>query len=297
MNTRIFRRILTDFTIGRRKLHVTSRLPSLHEYDRKSGYKTVYDRPPPEQHLSVLGRIREGYRQLGEELGLLVEEVREKLRNDPIFIYRRNEIDVVWRFTGDPKSLDQWVVMCDSDYNEGFSTAKLALSSNGTGVFSGVLSTQLPKDGKVKYAGYCNITSIPKRRSFKREVYHDWTRYTHLVLRVRGDGRCYMLTISTRGIFDLTWNDVYHYVLHTRGGPYWQYVRVPFSKFVFSSKGSLQDNQPPIELHEVTNFGISLGDDVPGHFRLEIDYIGLEFDEFHKEESAYESYDFKGIRF
>lgn len=171
------------------------------------------------------------------------------------------------------------------------------MSSAGTGVFSGVLSTRLPKDGKVKYSGYCNITSIPKRKAFQREVYHDWTPYTHVVLRVRGDGRCYVLNISTKGIFDLTWHDMYHYVLHTRGGPYWQYIRVPFSKFVFSSKGSLQDNQMPIMLNEVANFGISLADDVSGHFRLEIDYIGLEHDEFHKEEFAYESYNVSQIRF
>lgn len=297
MNTRIFRRILTDFTIGRRKLHTTAGLSNFYESNRKSGYKTIYDRPPPEQNLSILGRICEGYRQFREEFGVLMEEVRERLRMDPIVIYRQDEVDAVWRFKGNPKALDQWVITCDSDYNEGYSTVKLELSSTGTGVFSGTLSTRLPKDGRIKYAGYCNMNSIPKRKSFKREVYYDWTPYTHIVLRVRGDGRCYVLNIATRGIFDLTWNDVYHYVLYTRGGPYWQYVRIPFSKFVFSSKGRLQDRQAPVELNEVSNFGISLADDVSGHFRLEIDYIGLERDEFHTEEFAYESYNVSDIRF
>lgn len=175
--------------------------------------------------------------------------------------------------------------------------SRLELSSTGTGIFSGTLSTRLPKDGRIKSAGFCNITTIPKQRSFRRDVRHDWTPYTHLVLRVRGDGRCYALSISTRGIFDLMWNDVYHYVLHTRGGPYWQYVRIPFSKFVFSSKGRLQDDQVPIMLHEVANFGITLSDDVSGHFKLEIDYIGLENDEYHNEEFAYESYNLAGVRF
>ncbi|XP_012542034.1 complex I intermediate-associated protein 30, mitochondrial [Monomorium pharaonis] len=296
MSIRVFGRILTNFAIGRRKLHTTSTLCFL-ERDRKSGYKRLYDKPPPVQDLNIFRRIREGYRQFKEEFGILMEEVKEQLRMDPIIIYRPNEIDVVWRFRGNPKALDQWVTTCDSDYNEGFSTAKLELSSTGTGVFYGTLNNRLPKDGKIKYAGYVNINSVPKRKSFKREVYHDWTSYTHLVLRVRGDGRCYVVNIATRGIFDLTWNDMYHYVLHTRGGPYWQYVRIPFSKFVFASKGRLQDVQMPIELHEVSNFGISLGDDVSGHFRLEIDYIGLEYDEFHTEECAYESYDLTGIRF
>ncbi|XP_012219618.1 complex I intermediate-associated protein 30, mitochondrial [Linepithema humile] len=297
MTSRIFRRILTNFAIGRRKLHTTANLSCVYQRDRKSGYKVVYDKPPQEQNLSIFGRMCEGYRQFKEEFGILMDEVKEILKMDPIFIYRQNEIDVVWRFNGDPKSLDQWIVTCDSDYEEGFSTAKLEMSSTGTGIFSGYLNTRLPKDGRIKYAGYCNITSVPKRKAFRREVYHNWTPYTHLALRVRGDGRCYNLNISTSGIFDLTWNDVYNYVLHTRGGPHWQYIRVPFSKLVFASKGRLQDEQTEITLHEVKSFGITLADDVTGHFKLEIDYIGLEYDEFHKEEFAYELYNLRGIRF
>lgn len=122
MNVRIFSKVLTDF--GRRRLHTTPGLSCFLQRDRKSGYQIVHDKPPAEQDASVLGRVREGYRQFKEEFGLLVAEVREQLRMDPILIYRTNEVDVAWRFKGDPKSLDQWVMTCDSDYNEGFSTAK-----------------------------------------------------------------------------------------------------------------------------------------------------------------------------
>lgn len=123
MTTRIFRKILTDFAVGKRRLHVTANL-SFYERDRRSGYKVVYDKPPPEQNLSIVGRLREGCRQIKEELGIWLEEQREHLRSDPILIYRSNEVDVVWRFNRDPKSLDQWVTTCDSDYKEGYSTAK-----------------------------------------------------------------------------------------------------------------------------------------------------------------------------
>lgn len=53
-------------------------------------------------------------------------------------------------------------------------------------------------------------------------------------MKVRGDGRNYLLNIATKGYYDITWNDMYHFVLYTRGGPYWQVSRVikrVFTKF------------------------------------------------------------------
>lgn len=124
MTSRILRRILTNFAIGRRKLYTTANLSCFYQRDRKSGYKVVYDKPPEEPNLSIFSKISEGYRQFKEEFGILMDEIKEKLKMDPVILYRQNEVDVVWRFNGDPKSLDQWVVTCDSDYEEGFSTAK-----------------------------------------------------------------------------------------------------------------------------------------------------------------------------
>lgn len=127
-------------------------------------------------------------------------------------------------------------------------------------------------------------------------------------MKVRGDGRSYLLNINTRGYYDITWNDMYHYVLFTRGGPYWQVAKVsflinitnkscvcfvfqiPFSKFFLASKGRIQDRQAPIPLNKITSFGITAGDRYGGDFSLEIDYIGLEYDPSHTEDFAYEMY-------
>ncbi|RWS30044.1 putative complex I intermediate-associated protein 30-like protein, partial [Leptotrombidium deliense] len=80
-------------------------------------------------------------------------------------------------------------------------------------------------------------------------------------------------------------------------GPYWQDVRIPFSKFINSHKGRVQDDQRPYHMMNANEFGISLMDNNPGPFRLEIDYIGVEYDPAVLEESAYEMYRIDEFRY
>lgn len=150
----------------------------------------------------------------------------------------------------------------------------------------------MPRDGKIKKAGYCGIRSMRARKSFKRETEFNWTLYNTLVLKVRGDGRPYLINISCEGEFDITWNDIYHYVLHTRGGPHWQVTKIPFSKFFYASKGRVQDLQTSLPLHRVTHLGFAVSGrgGYAGKFGLEIDYIGLEYDPAITEDFAYEMY-------
>ena len=63
----------------------------------------------------------------------------------------------MWKFDSSSKFDDTWVVTADQDHDEGFSSASLSVSPAGRGLFTGVLSTQIPKDGKIPRAGYCNM--------------------------------------------------------------------------------------------------------------------------------------------
>lgn len=188
--------------------------------------------------------------------------------------------------------IEKWIVTCDSDHNEGRSQASFDLSTSGYGLFNGAVTASLPVDGRIKKAGYASVRSWRHTKSFKRDAYMDWSCYNTLVMRVRGDGRPYMINIGTEGFFDITWNDIYHYVLYTRGGPHWQTTRIPFSKFFLASNGVVQDRQFPIALNKISTFGFAVSGrgGFVGSFSLEIDYIGLEYDPSVTEEFAYEMY-------
>uniref|UniRef100_A0AAG5DB45 NADH:ubiquinone oxidoreductase intermediate-associated protein 30 domain-containing protein n=1 Tax=Anopheles atroparvus TaxID=41427 RepID=A0AAG5DB45_ANOAO len=254
------------------------------ERNRKGGYQTT-------QRVSTKELIVNGLKELRTELALFQQEWKERIESDPLVVFRPGEIDVVFGFESD-KDLDQWVVTTDRDHNEGYSTAALERSTGGYGLFHGTLESRVPKDGRIKRAGYANIKSLRVRKSFKRESFYDWSQYNTLVLKVRGDGRSYLINLAAEGYYDILWNDIYHYVLYTRGGPHWQIAKIPFSKFFLASKGRVQDQQGPVPLNRITNVGFSVGSrgGHEGTFRLEFDFIGLEFDPSHQEEFAYEMY-------
>ncbi|XP_077284829.1 complex I intermediate-associated protein 30 [Arctopsyche grandis] len=265
------------------QFHTSPTTYRFYEKDRKGGYKTDLKKMTNFEH------FKDGFGDLKQEIILWTKELKERYLTDPIILYRPDETDIVWCFDN-KELLNNFLTVSDSDHMEGFSSCSLDMSPAGRLLFSGELSTRVPKDGRVKRSGYCSFRSKQIRKSFKRDSSFDWGMYNTLVMKVRGDGRPYILNLATGGYFDVTWNDIHNYVLYTRGGPYWQIAKIPFSKFIFSSKGRLQDKQYRIPLDRITHFGVACGDKVDGRFNLEIEYIGVEFDPHHNEEFAYEMY-------
>jgi NADH dehydrogenase [ubiquinone] 1 alpha subcomplex assembly factor 1 len=152
------------------------------------------------------------------------------------------------------------------------------------------LDTKSPSDGKHKKTGFCNLRTIAKLSPMNNVIPYDWHAYNHLVLRLRGDGRVYLINLHMERMFDVCMYDTYHYFIWTRGGPYWQHIRIPFSKFFFAYKGRLQAISNNMPLDEVKFISFTIADKISGPFRLEIDYIGVENDPSHIEKNAYEQY-------
>ncbi|XP_076841826.1 complex I intermediate-associated protein 30, mitochondrial [Brachyhypopomus gauderio] len=196
---------------------------------------------------------------------------------------------VLWEFRG-PESLHRWVVSSDREIG-GRSEAYVRLGrNNSTCLLYGTLCSVPPRDGETRYSGYCTLRSKQRLASFDRKKHFDLTNFNTLHLRIRGDGRPWMVNISAETYFSHQRDDMYSFFLYTRGGPYWQDVKIPFSKFFLSSRGRIQDDQHELWLDKVNTIGFTLGDKADGPFQLEIDFIAVCNDSAHTENFAYELY-------
>ncbi|MBN3312662.1 CIA30 protein, partial [Atractosteus spatula] len=253
------------------------------------GAAQSYRRPgQPQDNTPPWKKIRfsfpKGVEGVKKHFGLLKQQMVERWVGPEGRSLREHMLEqtkLLWEFRG-PESLEQWVVSSDQEIG-GKSEAYLKLGRNNqTCLLYGTLYTAPPRDGETRYSGYCTLRS---RQPLK---HHDWSSFNTLHLRIRGDGRPWMINIATETYFSHQRDDMYNYFLFTRGGPYWQ--DIPFSKFFLSSRGRIQDNQHPLWLDKINTIGFTLGDKTDGPFQLEIDFIAVCNDRAHTEEFAYEKY-------
>ncbi|XP_078515745.1 complex I intermediate-associated protein 30, mitochondrial [Lissotriton helveticus] len=260
-------------------------------------YRDNYRRPgvppdntPPWKKINF--DFKKGVEGVKKHFGLLKQEIIDHVTGPdgrPLEEYLLEQTKVLWEFRSQ-QDLEEWIVSSDQEVG-GKSEAYLKLGRNNqTALLYGTLNTEVPRDGETRYSGYCSMRSKLPQGAFDRKKHHDWSNFNTLVLRVRGDGRPWMINLATEMYFSHQKSDLYNYFLFTRGGPYWEDVRIPFSKFFLSSKGRIQDGQHPVWLDKVNTVGFTLGDQVNGPFQLEIDYVGLCNDRAHTEEFAYEVY-------
>lgn len=264
---------------------------------RRAVSQGEYRRPgqPKEDKLpwqKINFNFSKGVQGIKKHFTLLKKEFTDPLigpEGKPIIEHMLEQNRVVWEFRG-PESLEQWAVSSDREIG-GQSEVHMKLGRNNNTCFlHGTLSSTPPRDGETRYSGYCTMRSKQLLASLDRKKHHDWSSFNTLHLRVRGDGRPWMINIATENYFSHQKDDIYNYFLYTRGGPYWQDVKIPFSKFFLTHRGRIQDDQHPLWLDKINTIGFTLGDKADGPFQLEIDYIGVIKDYAHTEEFAYEAY-------
>lgn len=239
-------------------------------------------------------RLKVGYGMFKDEFKYWFKQARTAFpRGADWPIYNDRELVKFWDFRV-PGTSDAFIPTFDAVWEEGYSNASFTRSSTGCALFSGFLDTEtMPADRSLTRVGWAAINSPHRRGPFFSDWRYDWSKFTHLCLRVRGDGRVYRITLACPEKVDVTYFRGFSYNLYTHGGPYWQELRIPFSRFYLQKLGALNDSQDEPELSRIQYLTISLTERVTGPFALEIDYIGLSHHSDHNEKCAYEGYAIK----
>lgn len=133
------------------------------------------------------------------------------------------------------EDISKWIVASDKKDGYGFSECTFTKSPNGNALFSGRLSTQVQRDGRSFRSGVCGVRApVPEELIGDGGIntYESWHSYTHIVFKVRGDGRSYFIQLGADRDDDVSMYNNHSYVLYTRGGPYWQISKV-ITRFLF----------------------------------------------------------------
>ncbi len=154
---------------------------------------------------------------------------------------------------GSRDKLGQWVIVND-DVMGGLSESELHLSDEGTAIFEGTLSLE-------NFGGFASVRSVPYA--------YDLKGYQGLAVRVRGDGRRYVLRFRTDRKAD---GPAYEAEFETARDT-WITVYVPFQETAPTFHGKRLEGFPKLEGERVKQIGLMIADKQPGPFRLELAWI------------------------
>ena len=160
--------------------------------------------------------------------------------------------DVVLHDFASPGEVADWTVSAD-DMVGGTSRSSIEVTEDGTAVFSGTLSKQGVR-------GFTSVRGAPLR--------HDFTGTDRLRLRVRGDGRTYMMRLGAKGTHE---GVHYRASFSTRAGE-WMEVDLPYAQFKPFFR-AFWVAHGPLEATQLDSIGFMFVDERDGDFALEIDWI------------------------
>lgn len=181
-------------------------------------------------------------------------------------------VQTVLDFKNSPgESMDACMTRCDQELG-GYSTVNLTYDEQVRAAhFHGYLNLDLPKNNpEITRSGYAMFRTKDQKESWLTgNSYWDWTEYSLLVLRVRGDRRKYLVNIqaNTPLVTDL----FQHRLFLNRPGE-WETVVIPLNDFVMTNWGVIQDGCE-INKSEIKTVGIGLLDKQYGPYSLHVDWI------------------------
>ena len=174
-------------------------------------------------------------------VGPVSVETSEPIAESDGVIYAAGAVDLDWRVVNDTvmggRSRSQW-----------------RTEPGAFGIFEGILS--LENNG-----GFASVRSS--------EVAPFSAEDDAILVRVRGDGRTYRLSVRSDRV---GWGVNYQHVFETRADQ-WTEVALPLAEFTARWRGRLVDSAPTLRALDVRSVGFLLADKAPGPFRLDVAQI------------------------
>jgi hypothetical protein len=149
--------------------------------------------------------------------------------------------------------MSNWRIV-DDGVMGGLSQGHIDLNEKGHAVYHGKISLQ-------NNGGFSSLRYRPEPFELSNE--------THLVLRVKGDGKKYQFRIKSRA------RDSYSYIHYHKTSGEWETIRLPLSEFSPSFRGRRLD-RPNYPAETVAEIGILIGNKKAEPFEIQIDWVGLD---------------------
>ena len=94
-------------------------------------------------------------------------------------------------------------------------------------------------------------------------------QYSGILLRLRGDGKSYKLSLRT----DLFFDGISYQATFTTGQDVWQEISLPFEDFTATHHGVKLATVAPMDTTKIESFGLFIADAQEGSFQLEIAWV------------------------
>ena len=139
----------------------------------------------------------------------------------------------------------------------GVSRSRFEPAGPGVAAFRGEVS--LARGG-----GFASVRSGPR----------DWATSgaQSILMRIRGDGRQYKLTLRTDDAFD---GAQYQARFQPPAGE-WVEVRLPVGEFIATFRGRILRDAPGLDPARIRTLGLMISDRQAGPFELQVDWIAVE---------------------
>lgn len=160
---------------------------------------------------------------------------------------------------------------------------------NGHARFHGSISTQLPKSRPdVERSGYAAWKTLDMPPTIFGKSVWDIDMYNYLALRIKSDGRSYLVNVQTESIVP---SDLHQHRLFSKWPGEWETVLIRWNDFVRTNHGFVVEPQTEMLRQKVRTIGIGLTDRIQGPFDLSIERIwatnnAREADHDHVEREA-----------